>query len=296
VNLKILPDEAIIPCSEYIIPEKEYPWISGGLRNNVRVNSNGKVALIDAMIGGKVSLDFEIFDNSGLDADYELYVYDVDTGGNRHRTNVTVLEGIDPITLVPDTEIPLVDGKTFLSPDEKSSVPNVLDPESLSSAQKKHAFKVGFKENVVKMNFEVMKRNEKKLNNRRSIFFSIKRVQKAILCEQDDSGKSPNPADLEISCGAGNIEILGAFYGRDDTCTCPYTTDIIWRGNDDCTEDCETATCGEMENTECKEDIVDTISQACDGKASCVVEAKNSLYGDPCIGTYKYVKVNYICS
>ncbi|KAK1786962.1 hypothetical protein P4O66_017339, partial [Electrophorus voltai] len=33
----------------------------------------------------------------------------------------------------------------------------------------------------------------------------------------------------------------------------------------------------------------------CEGKSSCVVPATNSVFSDPCFGTYKYLTINYSC-
>ena len=33
----------------------------------------------------------------------------------------------------------------------------------------------------------------------------------------------------------------------------------------------------------------------CNGKNSCTVKASNSVFGDPCFGTFKYVEMVYIC-
>ncbi|XP_068743673.1 uncharacterized protein [Montipora capricornis] len=37
------------------------------------------------------------------------------------------------------------------------------------------------------------------------------------------------------------------------------------------------------------------VQKACHGKARCVLSANNSVFGDPCIGTYKYLAVQYSC-
>ena len=37
------------------------------------------------------------------------------------------------------------------------------------------------------------------------------------------------------------------------------------------------------------------VSAACQGETSCTVQALNSVFGDPCGGTYKYLTVNYAC-
>lgn len=33
----------------------------------------------------------------------------------------------------------------------------------------------------------------------------------------------------------------------------------------------------------------------CNGKNSCTISASNSVFGDPCFGTYKYLEVSYVC-
>ena len=37
------------------------------------------------------------------------------------------------------------------------------------------------------------------------------------------------------------------------------------------------------------------IENLCNGKESCLINADNSVFGDPCQGTVKYVEVDYNC-
>jgi len=37
------------------------------------------------------------------------------------------------------------------------------------------------------------------------------------------------------------------------------------------------------------------ITQECHCKSDCVIEAKNSVFGNPCVNTYKYVNITYLC-
>uniref|UniRef100_A0A7N5ZPB2 SUEL-type lectin domain-containing protein n=1 Tax=Anabas testudineus TaxID=64144 RepID=A0A7N5ZPB2_ANATE len=37
------------------------------------------------------------------------------------------------------------------------------------------------------------------------------------------------------------------------------------------------------------------LTHSCDGKSSCSVKVRGSLFGDPCFGTYKYLEVTYTC-
>ena len=40
---------------------------------------------------------------------------------------------------------------------------------------------------------------------------------------------------------------------------------------------------------------LDILSQKCNNLDSCVVEATNEVFGDPCLNTYKYLNVIYSC-
>ncbi|KAM4736752.1 L-rhamnose-binding lectin CSL3-like [Anableps anableps] len=39
----------------------------------------------------------------------------------------------------------------------------------------------------------------------------------------------------------------------------------------------------------------DKVAERCNGKQRCSIRAVNSVFGDPCIGTYKYLEVDYVC-
>ena len=39
----------------------------------------------------------------------------------------------------------------------------------------------------------------------------------------------------------------------------------------------------------------DIIENLCQGKQSCVINPDNSVFGDPCDGTVKYVEIDYDC-
>ncbi|XP_078360480.1 L-rhamnose-binding lectin CSL3-like isoform X1 [Oculina patagonica] len=79
-----------------------------------------------------------------------------------------------------------------------------------------------------------------------------------------------------ISCQDGSIiEVLQASYGRHDLSTCPnpyIDTTNCHAGNSH----------GIVEGT-------------CGNKPSCELYADNSVFGDPCLGTYKYLRVRYQC-
>ncbi|PWA29456.1 hypothetical protein CCH79_00017093, partial [Gambusia affinis] len=39
----------------------------------------------------------------------------------------------------------------------------------------------------------------------------------------------------------------------------------------------------------------DKVAKSCNGKQSCSIRAANSVFGEPCAGTYKYLEVEYKC-
>ncbi|XP_047136872.1 uncharacterized protein LOC100202129 isoform X2 [Hydra vulgaris] len=83
--------------------------------------------------------------------------------------------------------------------------------------------------------------------------------------------------DLLIDCsGKGVIEIVSANYGRTMSSICPGVNDL---------------------NLKCdnKQKSLDIVQSSCSNKSSCIVKASNTVFGDPCIGTYKYLEVEYNC-
>ena len=81
---------------------------------------------------------------------------------------------------------------------------------------------------------------------------------------------------VTIACATGLIHIIDATYGRKhgpDVCPHSATSD----------QNCHAT------------ESVGIVSAACDGKTTCEIEATNTVFGDPCGGTYKYLTVNYQC-
>uniref|UniRef100_A0A3Q3X9X0 SUEL-type lectin domain-containing protein n=1 Tax=Mola mola TaxID=94237 RepID=A0A3Q3X9X0_MOLML len=71
---------------------------------------------------------------------------------------------------------------------------------------------------------------------------------------------------------AGVISVQAALYGRADKETCS-----------------EGRHPSQLGNTECSLDgTVDLVRQSCNGKNSCTIRVGNTMFGDPCRGTYKY--------
>ncbi|XP_074615412.1 uncharacterized protein LOC141874877 isoform X1 [Acropora palmata] len=81
----------------------------------------------------------------------------------------------------------------------------------------------------------------------------------------------------KLACKAGQkMKIVQARYGRSNKRTC--------KG-------------GPIRTTKCKATkSLAIVRKYCHGKASCVLRANNSVFGDPCFGTYKYLAVKYRCS
>uniref|UniRef100_A0A3P9JDG8 SUEL-type lectin domain-containing protein n=1 Tax=Oryzias latipes TaxID=8090 RepID=A0A3P9JDG8_ORYLA len=77
----------------------------------------------------------------------------------------------------------------------------------------------------------------------------------------------------QLRCGKGRvIFVYGAYYGRRNRRTCS-----------------EGRPQSQVENVNC-------INPAqCNGRHFCSIEASNSVFGDPCYGTYKYLEVAYVC-
>eukprot|EP00058_Branchiostoma_floridae_P013250 XP_002598738.1 hypothetical protein BRAFLDRAFT_95854 [Branchiostoma floridae] len=81
---------------------------------------------------------------------------------------------------------------------------------------------------------------------------------------------------LSINCPAGQqINIVSALYGRTTRTVCPS---------------------GPIRTTNCRSpDSLARVRTSCHGKSSCSVAASNSVFGDPCYGTFKYLEVSSTC-
>uniref|UniRef100_A0A8C6SG40 SUEL-type lectin domain-containing protein n=1 Tax=Neogobius melanostomus TaxID=47308 RepID=A0A8C6SG40_9GOBI len=85
---------------------------------------------------------------------------------------------------------------------------------------------------------------------------------------------------VDLTCGSGQvIHIDSADYGRSDRTTCSQGRPSQQLQNVNCAS--YTAT--------------DLVAEMCNGKSRCSVRASNSVFGDPCFGTYKYLQVSYSC-
>uniref|UniRef100_A0A8C6SDK1 SUEL-type lectin domain-containing protein n=1 Tax=Neogobius melanostomus TaxID=47308 RepID=A0A8C6SDK1_9GOBI len=84
----------------------------------------------------------------------------------------------------------------------------------------------------------------------------------------------------DLSCDSGKvIRIHRADYGRSDRTTCSQG-----RPSE------------QLQNMNCAASTTnDHVAKMCNGKSRCSVTASNSVFGDPCGGTYKYLQVSYTC-
>ncbi|MEQ2226582.1 hypothetical protein ILYODFUR_028824, partial [Ilyodon furcidens] len=81
-----------------------------------------------------------------------------------------------------------------------------------------------------------------------------------------------------LQCEHGQvIFVYGADYGRRDHTTCSYRRPA-----------------SQTENVYCS-NPTRKVAEICNGKNSCTVRASNSVFGDPCVGTFKYLEVAYTC-
>nr|XP_055073073.1 L-rhamnose-binding lectin CSL3-like [Misgurnus anguillicaudatus] len=95
-------------------------------------------------------------------------------------------------------------------------------------------------------------------------------TSEVIACELDT---------LEISCDAGHIKVLSANYGRTNRATCS-----------------EEKTSVQISNVYCiQSSSLNIVANLCDGQRDCSVSVSNTIFGDPCVGTYKYLDVSYTC-
>ncbi|KAI2661384.1 Rhamnose-binding lectin [Labeo rohita] len=77
----------------------------------------------------------------------------------------------------------------------------------------------------------------------------------------------------------GKIQINTANYGRTDKTTCS-----------------EGRPSSELQNTNCySPNALSPVSKRCEGKNSCSILASNSVFSDPCGGTFKYLYILYTC-
>ncbi|XP_067096305.1 L-rhamnose-binding lectin CSL3-like [Osmerus mordax] len=83
-----------------------------------------------------------------------------------------------------------------------------------------------------------------------------------------------------LNCGSSHINVVSANYGRTDRVTC-----ITGRPQ------------SQISNTNCLNPTTFlSVVGMCNGHTSCSLSASNSVFSDPCYGTYKYLYVTYTCT
>lgn len=79
-----------------------------------------------------------------------------------------------------------------------------------------------------------------------------------------------------MSCPSGQtVSVISASYGRHDAHTCPHAN---------------------VPNQNCHaSNSLERVKRQCDGRRSCSPQASAGVFGDPCVGTYKYLETSYVC-
>ncbi|XP_059384627.1 L-rhamnose-binding lectin CSL2-like [Carassius carassius] len=103
------------------------------------------------------------------------------------------------------------------------------------------------------------------------VTYSCKLVLLLLLCQHGQSAS--------LSCDSGFIHVLVANYGRNDGRICSAGQRLEWLSNVHCFQ----------------KTSLHIMTTRCNGKKSCSVQAVNSVFSDPCYGTYKYLQVSYEC-
>ncbi|XP_046870112.1 L-rhamnose-binding lectin CSL2-like [Hypomesus transpacificus] len=95
--------------------------------------------------------------------------------------------------------------------------------------------------------------------------------EKTVICEGQRT---------TLNCGSSVINVVSANYGRTDSVTC-----ISGRP------------ANQIRKTNCINTArsLPLVVSLCDRKTSCSLDASNSVFSDPCYGTYKYLDVTYTC-
>ncbi|XP_056588714.1 L-rhamnose-binding lectin CSL2-like [Triplophysa dalaica] len=93
----------------------------------------------------------------------------------------------------------------------------------------------------------------------------------SVTCESDTAS---------LSCAKGSIKVLSANYGRMNQITCSTGKPANQLSNDRCTQNTSQS----------------VVFSRCDGKQDCSIPATNNVFIDPCVGTYKYLNVSYVCA
>lgn len=105
------------------------------------------------------------------------------------------------------------------------------------------------------------------------------------------------------------IFVYGADYGRQDKTTCSFgrpngqVQNTVCSGSASASRVADRYTLttikglksGACVHTRCSYQLLSLCIHRCNGKQSCVIRSSNRVFGDPCVGTYKYLQVAYVC-
>ncbi|XP_042560164.1 L-rhamnose-binding lectin CSL3-like [Clupea harengus] len=95
----------------------------------------------------------------------------------------------------------------------------------------------------------------------------------------------------ELDCGSNVIHIHKANYGRTDKTTCSSGRPANQLSN----TNCYAPTTLPIIRNRSVNDIKKTQVLLCKGRTTCLLKASNSIFSDPCFGTYKYLDISYSC-
>jgi len=84
-------------------------------------------------------------------------------------------------------------------------------------------------------------------------------------------------SSLNVSCPSPRtVQITNASFGRNDNSTCcPKAINCL--------------------NINCFKNVTNIVSSFCNSNFSCSIPANTKTFSDPCMGTYKYLKVDFNC-
>ncbi|XP_048577264.1 beta-galactosidase 9-like [Nematostella vectensis] len=92
----------------------------------------------------------------------------------------------------------------------------------------------------------------------------------------------------------GFKDIICEHHTRTIQCPASKTIDVSYANYGRTAPGSEACPSASIQTTNCVSSSA-TITAACQGQNSCTLQAKNSVYGDPCVGTYKYIEIRYNC-
>ena len=99
-------------------------------------------------------------------------------------------------------------------------------------------------------------------------------------------GSTTNTASISCTSPRNVITIASALYGRrvHGTVFCTYKNNPQHGANNKI--DCDTSVASDTA----------IVQSLCNNRTSCDVLPHSSVFGDPCVGTYKYLRITYTCN